>query len=1225
MKTLKHNFTNKQNIFQSMKRRSFMIFAVLIAVFMVNTAMNAAEPDSPGVIARKAVESGNLKKVKELVKNDPALLYQTIGKEIPNHWQIYEASLLHFASQTKNVDILKFLLEQGADPTVKDSDNFTPIAYAGVQNNKEMVCYLLANGSKDPTDDCMDLSLFNQSLIRIAGDEVSKEKTQLVQQRMQQLEVIAGRIQSAKQNVDLKQYLLEIPEKKTNDFYKRFVIKDDMTYKGKDQWEYVGKNVKGWDGLYSGLHNLTVSDTDLENLAKTITNVTKLDIQSCDNFTDAGLKYIADMKNLRLIWIHGNNNITDAGLKSLKDLTHLENLHLGYCEKISDECLQYMRDLTALTSLNLCGNKNITGSGLQYLINLTKLTAIELHYCSITDDNLKNISSLKQLVDVNLEKCPITDIGLEHLKSLTGLKYLKLEKCPNITESGREQLQEALPNCKIYPVVEKKTSKSSSTTPVTDLTETAKNNTETKNGNSTNPFIIEDKPVVVENKKRDILSKTNVELSLYMKDAADFEYKKANLENFLKFGTLALMQNVEELNKKLRSADAFDKSEIEKQIKSTKDKIKAKQKEIKDKTFYQEYSYSPYDSDIKINGNTAEFPIHIAKDFYPYFPNGELKKFVFPFSDTTGKVLVNKRGDIENIVDSTLGRFKPKWTQILISGSTDSIKKLVREKEKYKLRLWFKNLHIEENEEAVPDMSNPFARVRTVTRLIPFAEVTKIEIVDVNAPVSADSSESKNNTETKTDNSANPFVIEDNTDIAEKTAEQTKETIDVETISTPSLDKPEEWIKALQELPKNEMNPVVNAQRFQSLLEFADAAQNEELYNKLRNEFYNALKSIDSPDQRIDFICDILSGMYRRKNFEGLKEATRKIDVIMEKQNYRNSTWKVHCAYLAAFAVLCGDKVSANGFIEAGRLNPKNKDADTADVFLMTYLIKAITMQPINLQEINNVEKSIGGFNSDNVHILSGIGVFLAERGEKESYTDFQGIVKKLRGYKKSCAYRFGHADAILGEFEEARSHWKQYQDVSRLWSHQLLSFIVRQEFLAGQFDGYEDMQQGRSKIYNLRNKTEQSGDGKNYDFSHYVSLFYFDYGRGLARHKSDQEILQAYSTLKNELETEDFAFFSTGIATGLQDRKNTKQNAKIGVTNKDQNNIDSEDENADSITITQPNSKTNESDSIETEQNAPTQRTNTKRTTRGTGRINTDDIRRGIEIYRGIRGIIGR
>jgi uncharacterized OsmC-like protein len=43
-----------------------------------------AAPDGPGDIARKAVESGDLAKVKELIQNDPALLYQSIDKKIPN-------------------------------------------------------------------------------------------------------------------------------------------------------------------------------------------------------------------------------------------------------------------------------------------------------------------------------------------------------------------------------------------------------------------------------------------------------------------------------------------------------------------------------------------------------------------------------------------------------------------------------------------------------------------------------------------------------------------------------------------------------------------------------------------------------------------------------------------------------------------------------------------------------------------------------------------------------------------------------------------------------------------------------------------------------------------------------------------------------------------------------------------------------------------------------------
>jgi hypothetical protein len=43
----------------------------------------------------------------------------------------------------------------------------------------------------------------------------------------------------------------------------------------------------------------------------------------------------------------------------------------------------------------------------------------------------------------------VTDAGLVHLKGLTKLRALKLNGT-NVTAGGVKQLQQALPNCKIY-------------------------------------------------------------------------------------------------------------------------------------------------------------------------------------------------------------------------------------------------------------------------------------------------------------------------------------------------------------------------------------------------------------------------------------------------------------------------------------------------------------------------------------------------------------------------------------------------------------------------------------------------------------------------------------------------------------------------------------------------------------------------------------------------------
>ena len=65
----------------------------------------------------------------------------------------------------------------------------------------------------------------------------------------------------------------------------------------------------------------------------------------------------------------------------------------------------------------------------------------------ITDTGLEHLKGLTRLQDLALPPA-ITDVGLEHLKGLTSLRVLGLGRT-RVTDSGREMLRKALPNCRI--------------------------------------------------------------------------------------------------------------------------------------------------------------------------------------------------------------------------------------------------------------------------------------------------------------------------------------------------------------------------------------------------------------------------------------------------------------------------------------------------------------------------------------------------------------------------------------------------------------------------------------------------------------------------------------------------------------------------------------------------------------------------------------------------------
>ncbi|MDR1385160.1 MAG: hypothetical protein LBJ67_15120 [Planctomycetaceae bacterium] len=228
-------------------------------------------------------------------------------------------------------------------------------------------------------------------------------------------------------------------------------------------------------------------------------------------------------------------------------------------------------------------------------------------------------------------------------------------------------------------------------------------------------------------KESEAINNTEVDMAVYLR-VAGFEGKEATVKNLLTYGTATLWDELSELNRQHRQADNFDRPNIEKQLKVTAKKIEVKQNEIKDKIFYQEYSYSPYGSEVKVNGYTASFPVSIGQGFIPF---GNFKEFSSPFPDVTCEIVFNKHSNIEKIVADKMGRILPKWDSATISGRTESIKKLVREKDKYRIKVWFKNLQGAYNTEVYMRSMNPWESLGSKTYLVCFAEVIKVEIVEV--------------------------------------------------------------------------------------------------------------------------------------------------------------------------------------------------------------------------------------------------------------------------------------------------------------------------------------------------------------------------------------------------------------------------------------------------------------------------------------------------------------
>jgi ankyrin repeat protein len=87
----------------------------------------------------KAVREENLYTVKSVLQDNPKLIDQKDGAG---------TTALHLAVTCKSTEILKFLLEQKADPNVKNKQGKTPYDIANQYDKDDVKTILLQNGAQ---------------------------------------------------------------------------------------------------------------------------------------------------------------------------------------------------------------------------------------------------------------------------------------------------------------------------------------------------------------------------------------------------------------------------------------------------------------------------------------------------------------------------------------------------------------------------------------------------------------------------------------------------------------------------------------------------------------------------------------------------------------------------------------------------------------------------------------------------------------------------------------------------------------------------------------------------------------------------------------------------------------------------------------------------------------------------------------------------------------------
>ncbi len=118
-----------------------------------------------------------------------------------------------------------------------------------------------------------------------------------------------------------------------------------------------------------------------------------------------------------------NRPLTDHDLAPLASLDCLEELAISGAP-ITDAGLKYIANLKELRTLHLWETPGITDAGLAHLSSLTKLQTLALYRCSITDASLVHLQTMDNLEMLDLAKTGVMGPGLSHLDRMAKLKRL---------------------------------------------------------------------------------------------------------------------------------------------------------------------------------------------------------------------------------------------------------------------------------------------------------------------------------------------------------------------------------------------------------------------------------------------------------------------------------------------------------------------------------------------------------------------------------------------------------------------------------------------------------------------------------------------------------------------------------------------------------------------------------------------------------------------------------
>lgn len=190
----------------------------------------------------------------------------------------------------------------------------------------------------------------------------------------------------------------------------------------------------------------TCVDKDLKNL-EGAPKIEELILLDGPGVTDASLKILETIPNLRILDFEGTNV---SSLKGINKLKKLEVLSLNRTD-IGDASIPNLAGLDNLRTLRL-GHNDITDRGIEALPPLCSLSDIGIETTKVTDAGLLSLAKHKKLTRLNLNFTGATPYGVRKLlAALPSLKVVDLGGNTNFSEAELKALTREFPKVSFDP------------------------------------------------------------------------------------------------------------------------------------------------------------------------------------------------------------------------------------------------------------------------------------------------------------------------------------------------------------------------------------------------------------------------------------------------------------------------------------------------------------------------------------------------------------------------------------------------------------------------------------------------------------------------------------------------------------------------------------------------------------------------------------------------------